>query len=240
MAFWQRRDKRLEKRAERQRKRAARKEARATKAASEGNSSRADRLNKRAAKLRDKASQTLFWDNVAVEMSRYRATSTELAALRDAIEAGKAQARNVEAYLVGLENMVLGDAIVHWNATAAGGSFGSDPNRRQLYRMLRRARLVSGALLRQIIFITLVDEGKFKGRAMPTVLNRPLTANVRMKLDIGAHGAGGTIDVADLTDTIVHEIAHTFNAVTNHPDEDSVRKALRDPGSYAKFFRLLG
>lgn len=240
MAFWHRRDKRLKKRGERQRKRAARKEGRAAKAASKGNTKRATRLNARAGQLRDKASQNLFWDHVTVEMKRYRATENELAALREAIEAARAQARNVEAYLIELENMALGDAITHWNATAAGEAFGAYPNRRQLYRMLRRARLVSGALLRQNIFITLVDEGKFKGRAMPSVLNRPLSANVRMKVDIGAHGAGGAIDVADLTDTIVHEIAHTFDAITDHPGDGDVRKALRDPGSYAKFFRLLG
>lgn len=240
MAFWHRRDKRLKKRAERQRKRASRKEARAAKAASKGNTRRADRLNQRAGELRDKASQNLFWDHVTVEMKHHRASDTELDALREAVDAAKAQARNVEAYLVGMEQMVFDDAIAHWNGTAAGEAFGADPNQRQLYRMMRRARLVSGALLRQNIFITLVDDGKFKGRAMPSVLNRPLSANVRMKVDIGAHGAGGTIDVVDLTDTIVHEIAHTFNAITNHPGDGNVRKALRDPASYAKLFRLLG
>lgn len=239
MAFFRKRDKRLERKANRKRKKAARKEHRAEKAAGRGNTQRAERLEGKADKLRKKSSENLFWDHAVVEQKAYRATTDELQTLRTALEYARTRAELVEKHLAELEFRSKDDARALWNNGPIGVVFGNDPKPSSRRKFLRRMRKITNALLRENLYIRMVDKGKRWGGAHPSVFNRAFSKNVRIRVDLPFHIAnlgGRTLD-EEVSDTIVHEIAHTLNVITNEPGNDTMKKALRNPASFAAFFR---
>lgn len=239
MAIWHKRDTRLEKRKQRKLRRASRKRDRAEQAEKNGRDRRADRLERRADRVEDRAEANLFWDHAVIEQGSDRATESELTELKEAIELSRTRAASVDDHLAEMQGMSSDDAMTLWNDGPIGDVFGQDPEPSDVRKLVRRMGVVTNALRRENMYIVLKDRGKAYGSAAPSQLNRPLSDNVRFRLDLGVH-ADHHPDRADRVDeianTIVHEITHTLDVLTDHAGDDTLRKALRDPDSFAEFF----
>lgn len=226
------REKRLERRSRRKNRRATRKENRAIRKENNGNIKKANKLRKKAQKLRKKATQNLFWDHVVIEQAKYTATAAELNMMKSALQLARRKALILEQYVNGFETMTKSDATNFWNGGLLAQYFGKNPNERQKRKFKRRSRKIANVLSSQTIYIRLKDTGgKWFGRTIPSVLNRPFSKNFRFTLDPPIHQN----NVNECANTIIHEIAHVLNVNTNHPSNETVRKALRDPDTYAEF-----
>jgi|GEM_PF-6634064 len=222
---------RKRRRADRKRRRADRKRRRADRAEARGNDRRADRLRRRADQLEHSATKFLIWDRALIEQSQYRGTAAELSALRSGIDLARTQAAAVRTYVTALLDASDQDEQDIWDQAAAT-HFGDDPSHQDVEKFGRRATEIVEALLTHELFIALRTNKDWHGKAAPSILNRPLSKNVRIKLDLPGH----RLDVDEMADTVVHEIVHTLDIVTDHPGNGTIDKALRDPDTYAEFF----
>lgn len=228
--------------AERRARRAARKEARAIRKRAKGKNRRANKLEARAQTLRQKAGIAVNVPRVMVDTRDYSPTAQEVQTIEGAFARLRGELiSNVRTFLDGFSGMSDAETVAAWNANAvAESNFGEIDKAKHFANFAKRVYRITNTLENRAIFIKFEDGAKkpgVYGSAMPSVLNRPTSKNVRFKIYLNTSGH----DLEEMTGTIVHEIAHTIVLPSPDPsfselDDQNTNQAFRTPRRYEAFF----
>ncbi len=245
MAFWHKREKRIALKKANKAKKAKKKAAKAATAAANGNLNRAAKLNRQAADLQARSDSIVIYNRVTINGLAYQANEEEIEALKSAIDSARLWAKGTAQFLTGFNGKNAAGKIAFWNNDVAlVETFGANPSEKDVDKLLTRCAKVIDILCNRTIFLDLDDAKKnYAGRAAPGVFNRPVSKNFRFKIwvknNYGNISGVRKISVGSLTDTIVHEICHSFSYTDdNNNNATSVTQKLRVAAIVAKFFFL--
>lgn len=229
-------------RAERRARRASRKEARAIRKRAKGKHRRANKLEARAATLRQRSGLVASIPRVMLDTRNYSPSEAEVITLRTSFQKLRSSnIQNVRGFIEQFNGLSDAETVTTWNGSAtAVESFGEIDNAQHFGNFCRRTFRIISTLESRAIFVKLENangDNNLFGSAMPSLLNRPLSKNVRFKLYLN----NPNHDLSEMMGTIVHEIGHTIVLPSPDPNtqelvDQSLNQSFRTPRRYEKFF----